>query len=123
MEFIRARQPERGYLRTLIGAGFEGIASAKREAGGRILAQPVKTIAWKPAAVGATAGALGARLTGNRKPSAIAAGAFVGGLVGFSAILAWTSRGFTARAAKKVMQLVNAARDEHWLETNPIDYA
>ena len=50
-------------------------------------------------------------------------GGLVGGAFGAAAALAWASRGFAGIAARKAVLQVNAARDAHWLETHPIDYA
>jgi hypothetical protein len=116
-------QPHVAYLKQLIGAGFEGISSTRNELGGRVLTHPLKAVVWTPAAIGATVGALGARLSGNRKASTIAMGGLVGGIVGSGAALAWASRGFAGLAARRSIRLVSAVRDTHWLEIHPIDYA
>ena len=63
------------------------------------------------AAVGAAAGALGARFSGHRESSAVALGSFVGTVLGFGVALVWTS------------QYVTGVRDSRWLASHPIDYA
>lgn len=112
-----------GYLKALIGAGLDGISSARQELGGRVLTPPLRSVVWKPAAIGATVGALGVRLTGNRKSSSIAVGGLLGSLAGFAAALAWTSRRFAGSAARKAFDRVSATREAHWLAGHPIDYA
>ena len=79
--------------------------------------------ALPPAALAACLGALGA-CSGRRRISAKAlAYAVLGGTLGFSAALAWQSRGLTASVAAAAWKKINRARDEHWLENHPIDYA
>ena len=116
-------EPDLTYLKTLIAAGVDGVASASQERGDHVFTPPLREVVWAPAAIGATVGALGTRMTGNRKPSGIAVAGLLGGLVGLGAALAWASRGFTGYAAHRALRHVNAARDQHWLETHPIDYA
>lgn len=123
METTRGIPSDIGYLKALIGAGFDGISSARQELGGRVLTPPLRSVVWTPAAVGATVGALGTRLTGNRKPSSIAVGGLVGSLAGMAAGLLWTSRHFAGSAARKASERVSATREAHWLALHPIDYA
>jgi hypothetical protein len=47
----------------------------------------------------------------------------LGGAVGLGMGIAWQSRGLTACAAKGAWRNIGRVRDEHWLETHPIDYA
>ncbi len=104
------------YFKTLVGAGWEGIHSTRYE--------PVETAVWKPAAIGATFGMLSTRVIGkNKSASRVAMGGLVGGALAFSAAIAWALRRHVGPAAGAAMRHVNAARDAHWLETNPIDYA
>jgi hypothetical protein len=49
--------------------------------------------------------------------------ALLGGAVGFGASLIWENRDLTARVATGAWKNVSKARDEHWFEKNPIDYA
>jgi len=63
------------------------------------------------AAIGAAAGALGARFIGQRESSAVAVGGFVGTILGLGVALLWTS------------QYVTGLRDARWLASHPIDYA
>ena len=111
------------YFRSLVEAGFNGVSQARREAHRPVFTPPLASVAWKSVAAGGCAGALGTRLAGNRSSSRIVLGGLLGTVVGLGAAAAWTSRHFTASAAKSALQLVNATRDAHWLEANPIDYA
>ena len=123
METRRRFGPDFDYCKALIEAGVDGISSARRELGGRALTLPRKGVVWAPAAIGATVGAVSARLSGSRKASNIAIGGLVGSLVGFTVALAWASRGFAGSAARGSWRRVSAARDAHWLAAHPIDYA
>ncbi len=49
--------------------------------------------------------------------------AIAGTALGFAAGVTWESRKFLAGIARQAIENVNAARDEHWLQNNPIDYA
>jgi hypothetical protein len=113
-----------GYLKQLVGAGLDGIASARREAGGRVFTPPLQAVVWPPAAIGAAIGVLGARLgskQSNRVRMTVAG--VMGSVVGSTAAAAWASRQFLPPAARKTIDRVNLARDSHWLQTHPIDYA
>lgn len=80
--------------------------------------------ALKPAALAACIGVLGG-CSGRRNRSAARAVeyAVVGGAIGFGVGLAWQSRRLTASVASEAWKKLGRARDEHWLERNPIDYA
>jgi hypothetical protein len=123
MPSLRSLESDLAYVRELLGAGADGIASARRELAGRVFTPPLHPAAWTPAAVGATVG-LTARLMSKRNSrSSVAMSGLVGTVLGFGAALAWTSRGFTALACRRAVRHVNATRDAHWLEAHPIDYA
>ena len=124
MKPVRSLRSDLTYFKQLVGAGLDGIVAARLEMNGPLFTPPLQTVAWTPAAVGATIGALGARLIGKEKrASGVAIGSLVGSICGFGAALAWASRDFTGPAARKALRHVNTARDAHWLELNPIDYA
>jgi hypothetical protein len=123
METIHS-QSTQAYLKQLIGAGLDGIESARHEFDGGVIASPLRPAVWTPAAIGTTIGVLTTRLAGTRRSASRTAwGGFVGGVLGLGAGLAWASRGFIGRAARTATRRVNATRDAHWLETHPIDYA
>jgi hypothetical protein len=65
-----------------------------------------------PVAIGAGLGAAGAGLGRRRSGSRVATAALIGSVVG----LAWASRDSAA------IRKINAARDLHWLEKNPVAY-
>jgi len=110
------------YVKQLIGAGLDGIESARREHAGGVFAS--RPGVWTPAAIGTTLGVLSTRLGGKRKSASRTAwGGLVGGVLGISAGLAWASRGLIGHAARTATRRVNATRDARWLETHPINYA
>lgn len=112
------------YIKELVRAGLDGIAAARHEMGGAAFSPAPEAVLWTPAAVGAALGVLSTRLIGNRKSvSHLGMGGLVGSVVGFGAGFAWASRGYSGCAARRAIRFVNAARDAHWLETHPIDYA
>ncbi|HXZ79482.1 MAG TPA: hypothetical protein VEG30_06090 [Terriglobales bacterium] len=80
--------------------------------------------ALKPAIVGLCVSLLGC-CSAKRRSSASRAIAYglIGGVVGFGASIVWRSRLLAASVASGAMHSVSRARDEHWLEQNPIDYA
>ena len=112
------------YGRKVLGSGLEG-ARAGQEAflNGRplttFLSESVRE-ALKPAALGACIGFLSlCRYPGKR---GLGLGSLCGA-IGFGAGFAWASRRLTSSMACEVRRNVGRARDEHWLEEHPIDYA
>ena len=124
MESVRTLKSDITYIKQLAGAGWDGIAAARREWNGGVFPSPRQTAVWTPAAVGATIGILSPRLLGSRKSaSSMAMGGLVGSILGLGAALVWGSRRFTGPAARRAVRRVSAVRDAHWLESNPITYA
>lgn len=112
MDTRRTVQANLGYMKQLIGSGWDGIAAARRD--------EKRPSEWTPMALGAAIGMLAADLGAKRRSAGrLAAGA----IVGLGAALTWTSRRYLKHAARSAASRVNAARDAHWLELNPIDYA
>ena len=77
-----------------------------------------------PAVVGACLGVLSGYLGKERRSttSALADG-LLGGAIGFGAGMIWENRELTASVASSAWEGIGKARDEHWFEKNPIDYA
>jgi len=111
------------YVRNLAEAGVNGVTSVRSEPGDRAFAPVLRSSVWVTTAIGGTIGVLSS-LLGRRRRSAYgtALGGLVGSTIGFGGGVAWTSRDFTGAVARSVVQKVNAVRDEHWLEKNPINY-
>lgn len=124
MATIHSLDANLAYLRHLVGAGFQGFASARSGAGGRVFTLPLQSLVWTPAAVGAAIGMLSTGLAARRKGRMrLAISGLTGSALGCGAALAWASRGFVGSAARQTAHQVNAVRDAHWLESHPIDYA
>jgi hypothetical protein len=117
MQTLRSLESAQAYVWQLVGAGLGGIDAARRELdGGAITPATV----WQPAAIGTTVGMITAHLLGKRKDAFRTA---LGGVLGLGAGLLWAARGSIPQATRTVVRHVNAARDAHWLEAHPIDYA
>jgi len=90
---------------------------------GRVLTQKARA-SLGLAAIGACAGVLQCLVSsrGRRIPKSIALGA-VGSAIGFFAGFTWTTRDLTSSMVQGAARNMGLARDAHWLERHPIDYA
>jgi hypothetical protein len=114
------------YLAGLVRSGFRGAISVgklslKDEPARSVLSQSFRE-SWKPAAVGASIGVLASVWKRERKLPQALWGGFVGSALGLASGVVWNSRGVTGGAVRGAIEGVNAARDQRWLELNPIDY-
>ena len=116
------------YGRKLVNAGITGIRSGQDFARG---AQPLSKIAAEAArdsltlaAIGACVGLLRSQFAEKRdQPAkALALGA-LGSVLGFCVGFGWKTRKVTSSVAHLTARELRRARDERWLELNPIDYA
>ena len=116
------------YGRKLVNAGFSGIRSGQDTARGdqrlSALAAKAAQSSISLAAVGACVGLLSSCLMRRRSrtSSAVVLGA-LGSAIGFFAGFGWKTRSVTSSVAHSTARELRRARDEHWLELNPIDYA
>jgi hypothetical protein len=117
------------YGRNLVSSGLEGARSARQR---NLEGTPVRSIlvssvrgACMPAVIGAFVGALGASIGQRRKPNygAVLGAGLLGAAIGLTTGMAWGTRRLTGDMARGAKRNINAARDAHWLERNPIDYA
>jgi hypothetical protein len=76
-----------------------------------------------PTVIGACFGLLGGYLANQRSRNRTLVCGLLGGVIGFGAGVAWENRNLTASVASGAWKRINKARDEHWFEKNPIDYA
>jgi|SRR6201981_1800840 len=77
-----------------------------------------------PAALGAVLGVLGSfQGQGPRCAKRAIGFGVLGWAIGLGIGVAWQSRGLTACAANSALRNIGRVRDEHWLESHPIDYA
>jgi len=116
------------YGKKLVQSGMEGARSGREEflAGNSLTPFCEQTIrhALRFAALGACVGVLASF---PRRRNASVARAFgyglVGALVGFSGGVVWQSRNLGASMVTGALKNLGQARDQHWLEKHPIDYA
>jgi len=64
-------------------------------------------------------------IPGNRQRSVskLLTCSLVGGAIGFGLGLAWENRRLTESITNGALRNIGRVRDEHWLESHPIDYA
>lgn len=123
MRTPRWLQSDVHYAKNLVGAGFDGFTGAWKQPGESRFQAVSKSAFWVPVAIGAAIGAFGSSLrTPRRLGHRAAIGGLVGGALGLGGSVAWASRGFTGAVVRKTVHQVNAARDAHWLEKNPVAY-
>lgn len=116
------------YGRKLVSTGLEGAQAGGEAALGEeklpkvLLESAPSSVAL--AALGAGVGVLCSYL-GNKKKLTGESVLFgvLGGVAGFLVGLGWSTRHLTNGAAVGAMRNIRTARDEHWLERHPIDYA
>jgi len=115
------------YGRKLVNAGVSGIRTGRENFDPQRASALVSNSAeesLKLALVGACLGILPACLMRRRSrlSSALVLGV-AGSALGFCAGFSWKTRKLTSSLAHSAMREVRRVKDEHWLETNPIDYA
>jgi hypothetical protein len=115
------------YGRKLVNAGIAGIRSGRENFNPQRASALVTSSAeesLKLAVMGACLAVLPACLM-RRRPrvsTALILGA-AGSALGFCAGFSWKTRKLTSSLAHSAAREVRRVKDEHWLETNPIDYA
>ena len=116
------------YGRALVNSGLSGLRNGRDS---HLHGQPLSDVmtgsargALGLAAVGTCAALIGSCFSGRRNRSAKAVGFGVAGsLIGFVLGLSWTTRELTASMGRSALKEMGTVRDEHWLQTHPIDYA
>lgn len=116
------------YGRSLANSGAAGLRSGRDaylngKPLGSVLTQQARA-SLGLAAIGACAGLLQCLASGRgrRIPKTIALGA-VGSAIGFFAGFTWKTRDLTSSMVQGAARNMGSARDAHWLERHPIDYA
>ena len=116
------------YGRKLVSSGLEGAHAGGEAALGEeripeVLLQSAPSSVGL-AALGAGLGVLCSYLGNKRKMSKEAAlFGILGGLTGILIGVGWSTRHVANGCAVGAMRNIKSARDEHWLENHPIDYA
>jgi hypothetical protein len=115
------------YGKELVETGIQGANDARRttlaseDAAGMVTTAAQES--WQAAAIGALAGAIFGVIADDRKPvRGVIAGGLLGAAVGFGGSFAWKTRPLTGAMAREAGRRIGAARDEHWLESNPVNY-
>jgi hypothetical protein len=116
------------YGRDLADSGWQGARSAYgslREGTevGEIVGRSLRA-SWAPTVMGAGVGALCGLLVQRRKPNnaAVVAMGVVGGVVGFTAGVAWETRELSSGIARGALRKIGSTRDSHWLDRHPINF-
>jgi hypothetical protein len=115
------------YGRKLVSAGIAGVRNGHQSFDPQTASALINASAeesLKLAAIGACLGMLPAMMIRGRSrhKSAVVCVA-VGSALGFCASFSWKTRKLASSLAHSALHEVHRVRDEHWLETNPIDYA
>ena len=115
------------YGRKLVGAGINGIREGTAAA---LSGQSIRTVTSDTASrsiciaiAGACLGIAGASLLGTKRQRDKVAYGALGAGVGFLAGVLWNTRSQTSTVARAALKEIRNVSDEHWLESNPIDYA
>jgi hypothetical protein len=116
------------YGRKLVNAGITGIRngqdSARAEQSLSKLAADAARDSLALAAIGACIGLLRSQIAEKHdRPSKVLALGAIGSVIGFCVGFGWKTRKVTSTVAHSTAREFRRARDEHWLELNPIDYA
>ncbi len=127
MTHVTSTPNHSSYGRKLVNAGISGIRSGYQEFDPALASALVASSAeesLKLALTGACLGIVPAVLLARRSRTANSIvfgtlGSVLGFVVGFS----WKTRPLTSKLAHSAFHEVRRVKDEHWLETNPIDYA
>ena len=117
------------YGRDLADSGWQGARSAwntvvETQPMHEMLTRSVRA-SWAPTVMGAGVGAICMLLLQRRRrpsaPAAVALGV-VGSVVGFTAGVAWETRGVSTKVARGALREMSTTRDSHWLEKHPINF-
>ncbi len=116
------------YGRDLAGSGWHGARNAydsmlEGQRMGEVFGRSVRA-SWAPTVMGVGVGALCGLLVQRRRPktAAVVALGVVGGVVGFTAGVAWDTREISSGIAKGAMRNMGSTRDSHWLGKHPINF-
>lgn len=114
------------YMAGLVSSGVKSAVSVGRDAWKDESVTSFLThsaqVSWKPAAIGACIGVFASIWKGERSFSSTVRDGVVGSGLGLAGGMIWHSRGVTHAVIHGVLERVNVARDERWLELNPIDF-
>ena len=116
------------YGRALVNSGLSGLRTGRDS---HLNGQPLSDALGKSArgalglaAIGTCAALVGSCFSGrtHRRAKAVGFGV-IGSVIGLTVGLAWKTRELTASMGRCALKEMGTARDEHWLQNHPIDYA
>ena len=115
------------YGRALVNSGLSGLRTGRRT---HLQRQPLHGVLTQSArgAIGLAAIGTCAALMGScfsrrdRRAKAVGYGV-AGSVIGLVVGLAWKTRELTACMGRSALKEMGQVRDQHWLQTHPIDYA
>jgi hypothetical protein len=111
-----------GYSRALVRAGVTGFQSAQSTSQHLALnLVEAASAGLKAAAVGGGIALLGCKL--RRRRAGVGQTALTLASIAFCAEFLWRSRKVQSVVMSRVRREISNARDQHWLELNPVDYA
>jgi hypothetical protein len=120
MPILPSLKSEVRYARDIVKAGLHAVPAD--EAATSLVRATQSALA--PAALGVAIGVLSVYLgRKGRFGNAAVVGGLLGGALGFTGGVAWGTRQSTRIYYQNAAQNVQAVRDAHWLEKNPIAYA
>ena len=128
MNFVEWSQSSVDYGRKLVDSAVEGARAGedeflKEEPLAPCIGESARQ-ALGPALVGACLGLVGGCLGNERRSTMkVLACGLLGGAMGFGAGMIWESRELAESVTSAAWKSIRKARDEHWFEKNPIDYA
>lgn len=116
------------YGRTLVNSGLSGLRNGcDSHLHGRPLSDALSKSARGAlglAAIGTCAALGGSCFAGRTHRMAKTVGfGVMGSVIGLAIGLAWKTRELTASMGRSALKEIGTARDEHWLQKHPIDYA
>jgi len=120
MGILPILKSEVAYARDIVKAGIDAVPG--KEAATNLARAGQSALA--PAALGVAIGVISVFLwRKGRLGSTAVVGGLVGGALGFTGGVAWGTRQRTKVYYQAATQNVQAVRDAHWLEKNPVAYA
>jgi len=115
------------YGRTLVHSGLAGLRNGRDF---HLHGQPLSGVlsesargALGLAVIGTCAALIGSCFSRRERKTRAVGYGVAGSLIGLLVGLAWTTRELTASMGRSALKEIGTARDEHWLQTHPIDYA
>ena len=111
------------YGRELVHAGMEGIHEAERMTAPSSEVHLMRSAreSLKAAALGGSLALIACKVMDRRKFRL--ASVFTWGTAAFCADFLWRTRGVSSKMIECAEKEISRVRDQHWLDSHPIDYA